>query len=202
MQLESLRTTLAAAEGLLAGFETVDREMAGHCRRVSAISVRLAAAVGIAEPERSEVLIAGLLHDVGKFGVPSSILRKPGPLSPGERSLVQEHSQAGAEIVGRVATLRSLAPIVAHHHERWDGTGYPARLGGEAIPLPARIIALADSWDAMVQPRGYAPTRSTDEAREEILRGAGTQFDPGLARIFVHAVIDRADEPRPIAQAA
>lgn len=185
MKLESLRTTFAAAEGLLAGFETIDHDMAAHCRRVSVLAERLGAAVGLDAAARTEVKIAGLLHDVGKFGVPASILRKPGPLSPGERSLVEEHSQAGADIVARVAELRHFAEIVAHHHERWDGRGYPARIGGAAIPLPSRIIAIADTWDAMVQPRGYAPTRTPLEAQREILRCAGTQFDPELARLFV-----------------
>lgn len=195
MEQNDLRTMLAAAEGLLAGFETIDECMADHCRRVSSISAKLASAAGYSEPECVEMEIAGLLHDVGKFSIPSTILRKPGPLSPGERSLIQEHSQAGAEIVSRIGSLQGFATVIAHHHERWDGAGYPARLAGEAIPLASRVIALADSWDAMVQPRGYAPTRLLNDARREILRCAGSQFDPTLARIFVHAIVDEIEEP-------
>jgi len=202
MEQESLRTMFAAAEGLLAGFQSVDGGMAVHCRRVSALAARLAAAAGFSPAECVEIEIAGLLHDVGKFGIPSTILRKPGPLSPGERSLIQEHSQAGAEIVARIGSLQGFAPVVHHHHERWDGAGYPARIGGAEIPLAARIIAIVDSWDAMVQPRGYAPTRAVDDARAEILRCAGTQFDPVLARIFVHAVVDALDEHELTAVAA
>lgn len=186
---DSTRTMLAAAEGLLAGFESIDREMAGHCRRVSALATRLASAAGLPPRACVEFEVAGLLHDVGKFTVPQTILRKPAPLSPGERSLVEEHSQTGAEIVERIVPLQWLAPWVAHHHERWDGTGYPARLAGDEIPLASRAIAIVDAFDAMTEPRGYAPVRTRDEAREEILRGAGTQFDPALTTVFVREVL-------------
>lgn len=196
MAPEEMRTTRAAAEGLLAGFETVDREMAAHCRRVSALAARLAQAAGFSQDACAEFEVSGLLHDVGKFGIPQSILKKPGPLSPGERSLVEEHSQTGAEIVARVGSLQTFAPIVAHHHERWDGAGYPCGIGGCEIPTAARAIAIADAWDAMVQPRGYAPTRAHEEARKEILRCAGTQFDPALAQVFVECVIDALDDGR------
>lgn len=195
MDSACIRTRLAAAQGLLAGFETVDREMADHCRRVSTLAARLAVASGLDATGVAEVEIAGLIHDVGKFRVPARILHKPGPLSPGERSLIQEHSEVGAEIVGRIGPLRDFSPLVAHHHERWDGTGYPARLEGEAIPFASRAIAIADAFDAMVQERGYAPVRTVDQARAEILRGAGSQFDPTLARLFVDAVIDAASAP-------
>ncbi len=191
---DAMRTMLAAAEGLLAGFEVMDQEMAGHCRRVSSLATKLASAAGLPARACVEIEIAGLVHDVGKFAVPQRILRKPAKLTPGERSLVEEHSQAGAEIVGRVAPLQWLAPWVAHHHERWDGRGYPAGLAGEEIPLASRAIAIADAFDAMTEPRGYAPVRSRDEARLEILRCAGSQFDPSLVAVFVHAVIDREHE--------
>lgn len=190
---DSTRTMLAAAEGLLAGFETLDREMAGHCRRVSALATRLASAAGLPGRACVEFEVAGLLHDVGKFTVPPSILRKPAPLSPGERSLVEEHSQTGADLVERIRPLEWLAPWVAHHHERWDGRGYPAGLAGEQIPLASRAIAIADAYDAMTEPRGYAPVRTRIEAREEILRCAGSQFDPSLAAVFVHGVLDASD---------
>lgn len=191
---ESTGTMLAAAEGLLAGFEAVDREMAEHCRRVGRLAGRLAAAAGFSEAQCLEFEIAGLLHDVGKFGVPTTILRKPAPLSPGERSLVEEHSQAGADIVARIGPLQEFAPVVAHHHERWDGAGYPGRLAAEEIPLPARAIAIVDAFDAMTRTRGYAPVRSLVEARREILRCAGTQFDPALAVVFVREIIDAGNE--------
>jgi len=198
------QTMFAAAEGLLAGFESVDREMAEHCRRVSRLAGRLAAAAGLSKRTCMDFEIAGLLHDVGKFAVPPTILRKPAPLSPGERSLVEEHSQTGADIVGRIGPLQEFAPLVAHHHERWDGAGYPARLAAEEIPLAARAIAIVDAYDAMTQQRGYAPVRSTGEARQEILRCAGSQFDPALATVFVHGVIDAldaADDDRSLAAA-
>ncbi|MBM4112172.1 MAG: HD domain-containing protein [Phycisphaerae bacterium] len=200
---EATRTMLAAAEGLLAGFETIDLEMACHCRRVSALASRLAAAAGLPGQACVEIEIAGLLHDVGKFTVPPRILGKPGPLSPGERSLIEEHSRTGAEIVGRIAPLQWLAPWVAHHHERWDGTGYPAELSADEIPLASRAIAIVDAFDAMTEPRSYAPIRTREQAAEEILRSAGTQFDPVLASIFVHAVLEEDEgSDRALAAAA
>ena len=190
MQSSCTLSMRAAAEGLLAGFATMDRDMADHCRRGSGVAGGLARAAGLSVREITITEVAGLLHDIGKFRVPARILRKPGPLTPGERSLIQEHSEMGSEIVSRVGALRSFAAAVPHPHERWDGTGYPGRLAGEEIPFVARIIAVVDAWDAMVQPRGYAPTRSIEEARAEILRGAGSQFDPALAELFVHEVVD------------
>ncbi len=156
-----------------------------HSHRVSAYAQRLAAALGVGLDEGGTVGHGALLHDIGKMGVPDHILQKRGPLTDQEREVMMAHAPLGAEIVGGVRSLAGLRPAIRHHHERWDGRGYPDALAGEAIPLAARIVAVADALDSMTTDRPYRAARSMRAALTELERGAGSQFDPRIARAAV-----------------
>jgi HD-GYP domain-containing protein (c-di-GMP phosphodiesterase class II) len=118
------------------------------------------------------------LHDVGKIGVPDAILNKPGPLDSAEWELMRRHPEMGAETVSRLPGLGAVAPLVRSHHERWDGDGYPDRLGGQEIPLASRVICACDAFVAMTSDRPYRPALDVDQALAELVAGAGSQFDP------------------------
>ena len=126
-----------------------------------------------------------LLHDVGKIAIPQPLLHKVGPLLASEWRELRRHPEIGARICGPLEGAREMAPIIRHHHERWDGSGYPDGLAGEAIPLGARIVALADAYDVIVRGRPYQPAKSHREAVAELIRCAGTQFDPALVPLFI-----------------
>jgi HD-GYP domain-containing protein (c-di-GMP phosphodiesterase class II) len=151
---------------------------------VAAVARRL----GIDARGREDLVFASLLHDVGKVGISGRILRKPGPLTPAERAAVERHPRLGASLVSHVPELAEFAPAVLHHHERWDGDGYPAQLRGEAIPLEARLIGVADAFAAMLADRPYRPARSLEEACAELERCAGTQFDPTVVPVFLETL--------------
>lgn len=147
------------------------------------------------EPSRRESLIfASLLHDVGKLGISERILLKPAALSAEERAVIQLHPRIGYQLVRRVPALQAIAPAVLHHHERFDGDGYPARLRGQAIPLEARIISIADTFSAITSDRPYSSARTSEEACAELERCAGTQFDPEVVRLFCEEVRRRPPE--------
>ncbi len=158
----------------------------GHSERVTRYAVALARGLGLDAEETKKIKLAAFLHDVGKVEIPASLLNKSGLLDPEEREALKRHPLVGAEIVGQIKALEDVVPVVRHHHERWDGKGYPAGLAGEEIPLGARIIALADAFDAMTSDRPYRRAKSSSEALAEIEREAGRQFDPRLAGIFLH----------------
>jgi putative two-component system response regulator len=148
-------------------------------------SARLAAYVGLREGELEGVAYGALLHDIGKIGISEHVLHKPGPLTDAEFSVMREHPEIGERICDPLRMSRDFTPIIRHHHERWDGTGYPDGLKGEAIPLGARIVALADAFDAIVRGRPYRAARSIEEAYDELRKNSGTQFDPGLVPLFI-----------------
>jgi putative nucleotidyltransferase with HDIG domain len=184
---------LEAVESLNATVDAKDPYTAGHSQRVQRIAVALGEELGL-ERDRLDVLrFAGLFHDIGKIGVPDAILTKPGPLTQLEYEVVKRHPEDGARIVGRLQRLRIAVPAILHHHERWDGGGYPDRLRGEAIPLEAAIVGLADALDAMTTDRPYSSARSLSDAAEEILRNRGTQFAPAVVDAFV-ALVERTPE--------
>jgi len=149
-------------------------------RHVSAVARRL----GLSRKEREDLVFGSLLHDVGKIGISERILLKPGPLTTQERSLIELHPRIGYRIVQQVPVLRGVAPAILHHHERFDGDGYPSKLSGEEIPLQARIIAVADAFCAMTTHRPYRKARAVGEALAELEQCAGTQFDPEIVRLF------------------
>ncbi len=175
--------TLAA---LSAALDARDRETKGHSHRVTAYALLLADALDIRDSATRQAIEWGaLLHDVGKIGIPDAILHKPGRLTPDEWQIMRRHPEIGYEILQNIPYLQPAFPIVRHHHERWDGKGYPAGLVGSEIPLPARIFALADTLDAITTDRPYRPAQSFAAAFAEISAHRATQFDPALADVFM-----------------
>jgi HD-GYP domain-containing protein (c-di-GMP phosphodiesterase class II) len=138
--------------------------------------------------------IACFLHDIGKIRVPDVVLNKPGRLDPEEASLIRRHPEQGAEILGLAQSLHKFVPVVRHHHEWYDGSGYPGGLKGENIPLFAQIVSIADAYDAMTSSRPYRPGRSIEEAIKEIKDFRGRQFAPRLADLFIEALQEETEE--------
>jgi HD-GYP domain-containing protein (c-di-GMP phosphodiesterase class II) len=185
---ESYRTTVRA---LAAALELRDDETGGHGERVTGLALELTQEIAPELAENPQLEYGFLLHDLGKIGVPDSILLKPGPLDPDEVQRMRVHPTLGERIVAGIPYLDGVVrDIVGSHHERWDGQGYPRRLRGEHIPLPARIFALADSFDAMTSNRPYRSALEFDEAIAEIEACSGTQFEPRLAEAFVALASD------------
>ena len=183
---EAQAATVRALVGMV---ELRDHTAAGHPERVTRLALRLARRVAPTLATDPELEFGFLLHDIGEIVLPDRILMKSGPLDERELEEMQDHTRLGERIVAPVPYLRNAArQVVAAHHERWDGRGYPRRLGGTQIPLPARIFALADSFDAMTTDRPYRQALPLDVVVDEIRREAGGQFDPVLAREFVELV--------------
>lgn len=155
-----------------------------HSLSVQSLAYRLAQHLSLSEAEISTVELAALLHDVGKLMLPDEILQKEGKLTDQEFETLKKHSASGAQLLHQMKLPETMIPLVYHHHERWDGSGYPDGIAGDAIPLGARIIALSDAFDAMTAQRPYQPSRTSAEALAEIERCAGTQFDPFLTNHF------------------
>jgi putative nucleotidyltransferase with HDIG domain len=179
------QSSVEAIETLNATVEAKDPYTAGHSRRVQELAVAIGTELGLGGRSLEHLRLAGLFHDVGKLAVPDAILTKPERLTPEEFELIQQHSQAGAQIVGKLGHLRDAVPIIRHHHERWDGTGYPDGLAATDIPLEAAIVGLADAWDAMTTDRPYHRALSIQEAVDEIRGGRGTQFSPEVVDAFL-----------------
>ncbi len=178
---------------MLRDVDDYDPALRGHIDRVADLAVRTAQAMGVAPGRLREVMLAGQLHDVGKLFIPREILDKPGRLEPAEFARMQEHSVLGARLVERIPELAGAATAVRQHHERWDGTGYPSGLEAEGIALPARIIAAADVFDALVTARPYKRSWSQAEALDELRRGSGTHFDPRVVRAIESVLIESAE---------
>jgi len=175
---------------------TVDAKDAytyGHSERVAELAVSLGEAIGFSRSELMDLKAASLLHDIGKVGIPDAILSKKGKLTEAEYERIKRHPDDGAKIVGFVKELAGLVPAIRHHHERWDGGGYPEGLYRKQIPLPARIIALADAYDAITSERSYKEALSGEAASREIVAGSGSQFDPELAEVFLK-VIEKSEQ--------
>ena len=173
---------MSAARALASALELKDSYTGGHAERVTLLAVRMAQTALLEDAMPSEALEAGfLLHDVGKIGIPESILNKPGGLSETERLVLNTHPILGERIVAPLGFPESVRQVIRHHHERWDGLGYPDGLAGHDIPGAARLFSIADSIDAMTSIRPYRLPVSFEEAIDEIDRHAGTQFDPELA---------------------
>lgn len=169
-----------AIECLIAALEARDPYSQGHSQRVADMVYDLARKIGIRGKELEEIHIAAHLHDIGKIGVPDNILRKPGKLFPHEWAQMRRHPEIGYQILSKSALLKKIARIVLHHHERWDGKGYPAGLKGEAIPLGSRLIAVCDTIDAMTSNRPYRPALTWQDCLAEIKACKATQLDAVL----------------------
>jgi putative nucleotidyltransferase with HDIG domain len=200
-QASALRTALAETErtydatlaALSSALDVRDTETEGHARRVVRYMELIADGLNVPVEQHATLRRGALLHDIGKIGVPDHILRKPGPLTENEWHTMRTHPDLGAKIIANVPFLEEVAVIIRAHHERWDGSGYPEGLGGEQIPLGARIFAVADSFDAMTSDRPYRRGRDLEEALAEIARCANTQFDPQVVRAFLSAPMARIE---------
>ena len=184
---------------LVGAIEAKDPYTRGHSERVAEFAQQIARASGMAEPAVERLRLAALLHDLGKVGISSQILRKPERLTDSEYGAVRAHPDIGANIVSRISSLADIEEYVRFHHERFDGQGYAAGLSGESIPLAARILAVADSYDAMTSARAYRPPLSDADAQEELLRCAGTQFDSRIVEVFISAMSSQLGREEQIA---
>jgi len=192
--LAAQNTTFGVFEGLVTTVDAKDHYTRHHSEHVTALALFLAKELGLPEEERRLLRLAGLLHDIGKIGVPDAILRKPGPLTPTEETAVQQHVALGEAIVGAVPQLAGVRAAVRHHHERWDGQGYLDRLAGKEIPHLARVLAVADAYSAMTTDRPYRKALTPEKALARMAKSAGTQLDPELAMVFVKAMRRRLAE--------
>jgi len=184
---------LSTVRILAAALDARDNYTLGHSTRVATLALRVGRRLGLGKTALKELEMACFLHDIGKIRVPDHILNKPAPLHPEEVRLIGRHPDQGAEILTLADSLHKYVPVVRHHHERYDGSGYPAGLKGEEIPLFAQIVAIADAYDAMTTSRPYRPGRSRDEAVREILTYRGTQFAPHLTDLFIEALHEEED---------
>jgi HD-GYP domain-containing protein (c-di-GMP phosphodiesterase class II) len=180
------RSYFHTVRALAAAVEAKDDYTGAHIQRVHQIGLLLAKAVAPDEADDPQLAYGFLLHDIGKLSVPDAVLKKPGPLTDAEWMLMRRHPEAGARILDAVPFLDRAIDVVLHHHERWDGRGYPAGLEQDGIPLAARIFAVADTVDAITSNRPYRRGRPLEQAIDEIVARAGTQFDPDCA----HALAD------------
>ncbi len=190
---ETYRTTL---EALGSAIDTRDLGTHAHSRRVRGYSLAIARAHGMPDAEMRDLEHGVLLHDIGKIGIPDAILLKPGPLTPAEWKIMRTHPSVGRDLVAKIPFLRGAVPVVYHHHERWDGLGYPLGLKGEAIPLGARIFAVADAFDAMTFDRPYSRAIDLDAARAEVQRSASSHFDPAVVESFMAVPLELLEEIR------
>jgi HD-GYP domain-containing protein (c-di-GMP phosphodiesterase class II) len=181
---ELKRSYRATVRALANAVEARDAYTGRHAERVAAYGLAIAAAAGMDIADTPEMEFGFLLHDVGKVAVPDAILFKSGPLTSEEYALIAKHPVTGWEILRDIEFLGEAKLVVRHHHERWDGQGYPDGLAGEAIPLSARVFAVADALDALTTDRPYRPASDWPAARERIREAAGTQFDPGVVAAF------------------
>ena len=183
------KETLNTIYALAATIEARDRYTYGHSRKVRTYAVALAEAMGLPPEKVAVISHAALLHDIGKIGIYDTILNKPGALTSDERELIKSHPELSRTIVAHIPNLTPCLPAILHHHERWDGNGYPAGLKGEKIPIEARILTVADSFDAMTSARPYRNPLPADKVIEELKNGAGVQFDPKVIEAFMPIAI-------------
>lgn len=176
------------ALALTAAIEARHLETGDHCHQIGIIAERVAGLLGMSEQERTTIRIGGYLHDVGKIAIADRILLKPGPLTPGEYREMQRHSEIGAAIVSTHEAMGPIAAIVRHHHERYDGAGYPDGIAGRDIPIGARIVAVADAFSAMTEKRVYRAAMTVEQAWEELRRNSGSQFDPEMVELLATAI--------------
>jgi putative nucleotidyltransferase with HDIG domain len=187
-------------EGWSKALEMYDKETEGHTQRVTDLTAELARRMGIEGEELRHLRRGALLHDIGKMGVPGEILNKPGRLTTEEDAIMKRHTEFAERMLSKIAYLQPALEIPLHHHERWDGTGYPRGLKGEEIPLAARIFAVVDVWDALTSDRPYRDGWHWEQVLEHLQAARGTKFDPEVVDYFIEMAIDHerhrsADDP-------
>ena len=196
LERELQRAYISTVTMLADAVEAKDPYTHGHCEMASRHARLIARRMGLDDYQRSVVCYAALLHDVGKIGVSDGVLNKPGPLLPEERELMRAHVRVGYELLRNVPALQAIADVVLHHHEWYDGSGYPDGLRGEEIPVAARIVSAVDAYSAMVTRRSYKEAYTDEHAREELRRCAGSQFDPRVVESFLE-VLDSPEAADP-----
>jgi putative nucleotidyltransferase with HDIG domain len=194
---ESYEATLDA---MVSAIESRDCETKHHCRRVQAYAVLLAHRLNVTQEQLIDISYGALLHDVGKIGVPDSILLKPGKLTEEEWRTMRNHTLIGHKMISRIKFLKGAADIVLYHHERWDGRGYPYGIAGADIPLGARIFSVIDAYDAITSKRVYKEAVPIENAKAEIARCGGQQFDPKVVEAFMQIAPEELAETREIAE--
>jgi putative nucleotidyltransferase with HDIG domain len=186
---------MGSLHALTAAIEARDPYTRGHSVRVTAIARAVAERLGCDSDELRAIELGGPLHDIGKLAISDDVLMKPGPLDDGQVEEIRRHPVAGARMLRGVRALADALPCVLHHHERWDGAGYPYGLAGTLIPRAARILAVADAFDAMTSSRPYRAAMTTADALAEVRRCAGTQFDPDAAAALAEIFAEGDREP-------
>lgn len=175
-------------KAMMAAVEAKDPYTRGHSERVTGYALAIGREMELDETEIRSLFCAAILHDTGKIGVPGELLRKPGQLDPQEYEVVKSHAALGASMLEGIEFLHDLLPVITHHHEWYNGKGYPDGLAGNDIPLGARIIAVADAYDAMISERPYRCVKSPAQARDELVRSRDTQFDPRVVDTFLQVL--------------
>jgi HD-GYP domain-containing protein (c-di-GMP phosphodiesterase class II) len=187
-KLDSSNTRFSAVTYLQRSLAEKTRETMEHGRRIQSLMLKMGDALGLSKAAREELAILAILHDIGEIAIPETILLKPCSLTPEEWEIVKRHPEIGNSLARSIPNLTSIAEAILTHHERWDGTGYPNGLQGEQIPLLSRNLSIADAYDAMISGRPYKGAINHREAVEEIVRCAGTQFEPALVDLFGRVV--------------
>ncbi|UCF30725.1 MAG: HD domain-containing protein [bacterium] len=187
---KAFRSLTEAISALAAAVEARDAYTRGHCERVARISVAIAERMGANESLLRDLRLASILHDIGKIGVREGVLGKLGPLDPTENRYIQSHPEIGARILEPLSSMSRVALFIKHHHEWYDGSGYPSGLKGDAIPMPSRIVNLVDAFDAMTSDRCYRSALSREEALRRIRKARGIQFDPAVVETFLKLEAD------------
>ena len=182
---EMRAVSLTTIQSLSKALDAKDSYTSGHASRVEEYSVKLADQYGLSPKEMENIKTAAILHDIGKIGIVDEILNKDGKLTEEEFQKIREHPSVGADIIGEISFLKDISKIIRHHHERYDGAGYPEGLKADEMPIESAILAIADSYDAMTSDRPYRRALTSEEALEEIRKNAGTQFHPVLAEQFI-----------------
>ncbi len=189
---DSTREMVSALLDLISRY---DLETLEHCQRSALLAIQVAHLIAIPEGEFPALYAGALLHDIGKLGIPEQIIMKPGPLTGPERTIVEMHPVFAYHLLNSIPELHSVVDIPHLHHEKWDGSGYPCRLRGPAIPVSARLFAIIDVWDALTSPRPYRPAWPAREAHLHLVQNAGSHFDPELVPVFLDLSPAPASDP-------
>jgi HD-GYP domain-containing protein (c-di-GMP phosphodiesterase class II) len=193
------RTFLETVEALANALEANDEYTSSHARWITDLALKVGEELGLEGTSLKRLELGALFHDIGKIGIPETILAKPGPLTPEEREIVETHPELGEMIIAPIDRLEEVRPIVRHCHERYDGDGYPDRLRGDDIPIESRIILVCDAYHAMTTDRPYRKRLAGEEALRRLQEAAGTQFDPRVVEVCSRVLVSRGAGATPSA---